>query len=171
MTDEHDGRVPALDALSREIDPPSAARARIAGALHAQGLIHSNDAAARRGRWWLQAAAAAVIFAAGLGAGSRFGGGAAQQPSFILLVYGSPDDGTPEAERVAEYSAWARDARHQVAQADRLGEAIFHAGAALPGSPSGFFLLTAGDDEAAKAIARSHPHARAGGTLALHRLH
>jgi hypothetical protein len=87
-----------------------------------------------------------------------------------------PEDGN--AALVREYTAWA----HELRRAGRLvgGEELEDAATLLPdavppqaqgsSSISGFFLVTAPDDAAARAIALGCPHLRHGGQIELRKL-
>jgi hypothetical protein len=160
------------DALPAELED------RVVSALRARGLLRSP---ARRGRAWpAWLAACAACLAIGF-AGGRRGEPARHLPRFVLLleepeprVVGAEE----EAQRVNEYSAWARAER----SAGRLlaGEKLEDAEVRLEGEratslpasdgPRGYFIVTAPSLDGALEIARSCPHLRHGGRIAVRRI-
>ena len=168
-----------LKALDREIAPPALLEARVLRMLRARGFLRRSGS----GTAWraLAAAAAAVIlvaagYVAGLGRGSA-GGPAAEGRRYVLLLYEDAAfaPSQPEEQLVAEYSAWAAS----LGQEGRLemGEKLADDGLVLrPGADSalvedaalgGFFVIRAGSDAEAVTIAKTCPHLKYGGRIAV----
>lgn len=105
-------------------------------------------------------------------------------PLFLLLLYEGPDFAPDRSvgQLVTEYGAWARSLREAgvLVRAEKLagdGAWVVRApetsGEGVgPGSsaPSGFYLITAPDYEAAVRIARASPHVRYGGAVSVRRI-
>jgi hypothetical protein len=170
----------ALRQLPAETPLPPDLEDRVVEALRGRGLLATKGAASGRSSRVLRLAGAAAVFAAGLGTGlfvSRARAPALEAGSlYLLLLHPGPEyaEGGPadEAARVAEYAAWAGELRRRgkLVQAERLhrGAHVLHGGAAVPGEgPQGFFLVRARDLEEAEAIARTCPHLRHGGRVAV----
>ncbi len=160
----------ALRALPREAEPPPALEERVVGALRDRGLV-----ARRRPVSWNSLAAGLVLFAAGLVAGRWLPARPAHpaEPVYLLLLYAGPDRTTgDEAARAHEYGAWAASLRKdgRLLGAERLGseQRVLGEGslAELP-APRGYFLFRASDMQEALAIARTCPHLRHGGQVAV----
>src|SRR5688572_19373106 len=94
-------------------------------------------------------------------------------PRYLLLLYGQPADGSTE-----EYRRWAGTvrARGHLVSGDELadstwvvrsGEVGNEVGSPGPSDPTlvGFFIVSAGNADEARALARECPHARRGGTI------
>jgi hypothetical protein len=143
-------------------------------------------------------AAAAGLFGTGLGTGLLLssesgretgedrgtGSGPAPSPAprsmYLLLLYPGPGlvevDAAGEAARVAEYGAWAAALRHagQLVSAEKLGdggrllEANEPSASAPAEGPLGFFLVRSRTLAEAEELARSCPHLRHGGRVAVH---
>jgi hypothetical protein len=93
-------------------------------------------------------------------------------PRYMLLLYGA--DRTPEEEprRVSEYTAWARSIASGGVHVsgEKLEDRAMLLGAAQgahldPDDLGGFFIVGARDDQAAEALARTHPHLNYGGRV------
>lgn len=188
---EHDTPLPedlrgALAASYGDTVPRDELRQRTLAGMHAEGLLAAPDsgAATKAGparllRWWAAAAAGLFLFVAGYQAG----GAAAPAPApdestgghYLLLLHEPPGGlvvpGATEPDLVAEYGAWARElaGEGRLLQGEKLAAARATVGDLVEGSgPSeitGFFVVRAGDLEAATALARTCPHARHGGTI------
>jgi hypothetical protein len=183
MTMEDDRDRP-LAHLGRDEQPPPELRERVRRSLRARGRLARP---ARVAAGWLVAAGLAglTLFAAGLALGRRTAGAPPPAgPRFALLLYEPAgfDRATPEARLVVEYRDWA-----MTLGGDRLDlgeklsgdERLLHPGMAglnapAPASPSGalagFFIIRAGDWDEAVAIARTCPHLRHGGVVAVRRI-
>ena len=163
----------AFAALPREIEPPAALEDRVVSALAASGAIRRP---ARQPRW-LAAAAAAMLFAAGY-ATAAWQAAPAPMPAadnrYALLLYDNDTLTDVEtADRVAEYSAWARDERAagRLELGEKLADAATFVGPTPDASgPSGLFIIRADSLEEALTVARDCPHARHGGTIVVRRV-
>jgi hypothetical protein len=183
---EHDGdwsdaERKAIDALSREENPPREVEDHVVRALRRRVLLRRSGA--RRGWLALGAVAAGLLLVlAGYAAGrsSNRHAPAPSSPRFaLLLLRGSEPIAArraDEAGRVAEYREWARG----LARGGRFveGEKLEDRGARLRSpseagdatSPSpdeirGFFVISARSFEDALTVARGCPHLRYGGTI------
>ena len=185
----HDTNDP-LHVLEREAVPPPRLKGRITRALRDRGLLRSTRPVWRPlGLTVAAMAAALLLFATGLGIGRRSAMPAADtRPSYMLLLYEGRafqlDRSKPGAiaQYEAEYNAWAAglEARgvgvqgralaltshllHDTPQGVRVesGDAV-----SAQGMIDGFFIIRVTDDAEAVAIARTHPHLRHGGWIAL----
>ena len=161
-----------LKVLRREVDPPGLLEARVRRTLRGRGLLRPGRMAPAW-RVWARVAAVLILLAAGYWAGRRSGAGdvpSAEGRRYVLLLYEDSAFQTaiPEEQLVAEYSAWAATLSRQ-GQLD-LGEKLADDDLMLPGREDtlgGFFIIRAGDDAEALAIARACPHLKYGGRVAL----
>jgi len=151
--------------------------------LAANGLLAGGR---RTGRLLALAAAAGLaLFALGVAVGGRrapapgaaANSAAAAMPRFVLLLYDAPDEreltATEMAARVAEYRDWAIGLRRAGSDisGEKLAPGSLDLGAAnAPAGPlplGGYFVFSAKDPAAAEEVARSCPHVRHGGRVAL----
>jgi hypothetical protein len=168
-----------LQALARDAAPPPGLEGRVVDALRTRGLI-----APRRRPVWALAAAAAATFLLGivLGRASAAGSGRparSEGRAFALLLYpgeGLAPGAAAEQARVEEYRTWARGlaAQQRLVWGEKLKPPVRLLRGAAPaaaGDPEGrvlgFFLVRARTMEEAEAIARSCPHLRHGGAVAV----
>lgn len=161
----------AINQLPHEISPGGGLEARVIQSLKESGLI------ATRSRFLFAAAIAASILFGFVAGALAFRPSAAPSHGreFLLLLHAGRESTQPgdlEIERrVGEYTAWARQLRHdgQLLGADKLKDdrtAIGPAGAG--GDPvEGYFRVTAKDPAEAMAIARNSPHLKYGGWIEL----
>lgn len=185
MKDSSDpGRLPDLDKLPLETQPPAELQQRVLSTLRSEGLIESR--APRPSSRWLAAAACLAAMLLGwttrglvpesgpdrLAAGGDF---------LILLAEPEPLRTSKSMDAlVAEYSAWARQlaseerlvtAGHLVGESTRLEpEWVREAtpSSAVPlDSLTGFFVVRAEDLEHASEIAATSPHVGYGGRIAV----
>jgi hypothetical protein len=180
VNDDHDDPLRALD---REATPPPHLKARVTATLGARGLLRRG---ASTRRWVAAAAAAVVLFAAGLALGRRMPAAAQDRagPRFALLLYEDStfDRGVSEHTYVAEYSAWAKGLRasgnleggtalaslSQVLHAASGSVQVYRGDvASSAGVMAGFFVIRAASEAEALTIARTCPHLRHGGRIAL----
>lgn len=182
MTDQDDlspEEASAMRELAAGPEPPGSLENRAVERLRARGLIARRN---RRGIPWLAAAAAAIaLFAAGLYLGSRRPEtrAAAALPRYVLFLYDAPDEAALSpaemGKRVDEYRTWARGVREGGAdiQGEKLAAESHRLGSGQGGSAEvlgGYFVVSAKDEKAALAIARSCPHLKHGGTIELRRI-
>jgi hypothetical protein len=181
-----------LHVLEREAVPPAQLKGRVTQSLLDRGLLRSTRPVWRRlGQTVGAMAAAILLFATGVGIGRRSVTPARDtRPSYMLLLYegrdfdldrSRPDD---IAAHEAEYDAWAAGLHargvgvqgralaltahvlHDTPQGVRVesgeGDAV-----SAQGVIDGFFIIRVSDEAEAVAIARTHPHLRHGGWIAL----
>ncbi len=195
-TDQSDvDPVDGLGSLAPEVAPPAPLREATAQRLRRYGLLadsaHPSVARGNGGakapplqlarvarRLAELAAVALVAFAAG-----RFSAAdgvvVTRDPAqeFVLLLYGAASAPGTEADRVAEYRAWAQElARNgRSVSGERLGAATWLVGSPQPfGDTSlrlqGYFIVGAADEREAVSLAERHPHVRHGGSIVVRRI-
>jgi hypothetical protein len=172
--------------LDHEATPPSDLRARVLRTLRAQGLLRPA------GRWGppaVRVAAGLLLFALGglagrLTAPQAPAVGGTGMPRYMLLLYADEEFqwDVPETRLVEEYRDWAVGLRAaRFVRGERLDELelMLTSGDAVPGAPlagraarsriglSGYFVIEAASWEDAVALARTCPHLRYGGRIAL----
>jgi hypothetical protein len=171
-----------LEAFPAQDAPPPGLEARVVAALRERGLLRDR----RRRVWTLAAAAALAAFVGGVALGRATVGARGRAPasdarSFALLLYPGPgmdERAGAEGRRVEEYRAWAHGLgeRGRLVTGQKLKPAVHLLGDPSPGTApapvpdgalQGFFLIRARTMEEAEDIARSCPHLRHGGTIAL----
>lgn len=174
-----DDRTPPLGHLRRDECPPGALRDRVRRNLEALRLL-------QRPRWvrvgWAIAAGMAglSLFAGGLALGGRSSIPVAQGQRYALLLYdpASFDRSIPEPTLVAEYREWAVSLGNRLSMGEKLGteeqllrQAHSEKRPALlegeAGPLGGLFIIRAGNWDEAMAIARSCPHLKHGGVIAV----
>jgi hypothetical protein len=165
----------ALRMLGDGIAPPAGLEDATVARLAREGLL--GRPRRRRLVPGLAAAAAIALFAAGLVVGERRGSGGAPEDGlkrYVLLLYDAPDEATITPanmeERVSEYREWARDVRRHGGriEGEKLETETLRLGPAgpAPGPPlGGYFVVSAADDAAALAVAKSCPHLKHGGAI------
>ena len=179
-----------LHVLEREAVPPTHLKGRITQSLRDRGLLRSTTPAGRKlGRTVGAMAAAILLFATGVGIGRRSALPARDtRPSYMLLLYEGRDFQLDRsrpgaiATYEAEYDAWA--ASLQARGVGVQGRALALTAHLLRDTPQGvrvesgdavsaqglidgFFIIRVTDEAEAVAIARTHPHLRHGGWIAL----
>ena len=183
----HDTNDP-LHVLEREAVPPPGLKGRITQSLRDRGLLRSTRPVWRRmGRTVGAIAAAILLFATGVGMGRRSVTPARDtRPSYMLLLYEGRDFDLDRsrpgdlAAHEAEYDAWARGLKARgvgvQGRALALTAHVLHntpqgvqveSGDAGRDDIDGFFIIRVSDEAEAVAIARTHPHLRHGGWIAL----
>lgn len=183
----HDTNDP-LHVLEREAVPPRGLKGRITQSLRDRGLLRSTGPAWRRRGPTIGAMAAAILlFVTGVGIGRRSAVPARDtRPSYILLLYEGRDFDLDRsrpgdlAAHEAEYDAWARGLHARgvgvQGRALALTAHVLHntpQGVQVESGPAGrddidgFFIIRVSDEAEAVAIARTHPHLRHGGWIAL----
>jgi hypothetical protein len=183
----HDTNDP-LHVLEREAVPPHGLKGRITQSLRDRGLLRSTRPVWRRmGRTVGAIAAAILLFATGVGMGRRSVTPARDtRPSYMLLLYEGRDFDLDRsrpgdlAAHEAEYDAWARGLKARGVGVQ--GRALALTAHVLHNTPQGvqvesadvgrddidgFFIIRVTDEAEAVAIARTHPHLRHGGWIAL----
>jgi len=183
--EEHPGKQDPLRAIGRGIDPPDALEGRVRRTLTRRGLLRRSPSPA----WGRVAAAAAaiVLFAVGYATGQIRRDGPAILDGvarYALFLYedASFDTSRPPTELVTEYSAWAAGLRErgrletgeQLAAAEILLEgqagsiAVGERGpVAEAGALTGLFVIRAASESEALSIARTCPHLKYGGRIAV----
>ena len=195
MTDDNNNHIDSeltpeerqrFDGLPRAMTPPPELEGQVIQRLRNSGLL------VRRPRWWVGASAVAasvVMFIAGYAFGARTDRDTVSLPlerQYVLLLYETAEfDMAPTEDPnqvVREYSRWAEEIfdRGIYAGGERLAEYGFVlAGSedgidvdarlleAPEGILGGYFVIYAVDDEDALDIARTHPHLRRGGAIAV----
>lgn len=184
MDDQHDGL--DLEGLYADREPSAALEERVA----ADYVRAIRKPVHGRVRWWQRIAAGIVLFGAGFGSARALPFGPpdtdatsavagtvpARGRSFMLLLFERPDFGAelPPDSLATEYAAWARSV---AATGVRIsGNELAPERAVLPpadGVPaeaeafrmSGYFVVEAADEAAARRIAESHPHMGHGGWI------
>ena len=183
----HDTNDP-LHVLEREAVPPRGLKGRVIQSLRDRGLLRSTRPVWRRmGRTVGAIAAAILLFVTGVGIGRRSVMPAADsRPSYILLLYEGRDFDLDRsrpgdlAAHEAEYDAWARGLKARgvgvQGRALALTAHVLHdtpqgvqveSGAVGRDDIDGFFIIHVTDEAEALALARTHPHLRHGGWIAL----
>jgi len=183
----HDTNDP-LHVLEPEAVPPRGLKGRITQSLRDRGLLRSTRPGWRRvGRTVGAIAAAILLFATGVGIGRRSVTPARDtRPSYMLLLYEGRDFDLDRsrpgdlAAHEAEYDAWARGLKARGVGVQ--GRALALTAHVLRNTPrgvqvetedagrddiDGFFIIRVSDEAEAVAIARTHPHLRHGGWIAL----
>ena len=173
--------------LRRDESPPPGLRARVQRTLRSRGLL-ARPPVAGLGALLAAGLAGVLLFAAGLQVGRRSPeSGTAAGPRFALLLYQTAgfDRTTPESTLVVEYRDWARGLDgNRLIMGEKLGddeqllvpgkEGLLSGPApAAPGPGSalaGLFIIRAGGWEEALAIARTCPHLKHGGVVAVKRV-
>ncbi len=172
---------PLLGKLRADIQPPPDLEARVRASLMSQGLLRRPRALAPI--WGLAAGIAAIgLFMAGLTLGRALApGGGEPGPRYALLLYDPAgfDRTIPESTLVEEYRGWAESLGQRLALGEKLGgqgRLLSNGGeatldeSAQTGPLGGLFIVRAGSWEEAVAIARSCPHLRHGGMIAVRRI-
>lgn len=165
--------------LPRELTPPPDLERRIVRELDRRHLLSASGGMLRRRLAW--AASVVLLFAIGLATGRLTAGSPPAAPSgprFLLLLYEPHplDPAASEAERVAEYSAWAGGLARagRLVEAEKLADGGHNLGlevaAGAGDGPTGFYLFTARDEAEALSIAHDCPHLRHGGEATLRRI-
>ena len=183
----HDTNDP-LHALEREAVPPPHLKGRTTQSLRDRGLLRSTRPMWRQmGRTVGAMAAAILLFATGVGIGRRSVTPARDtRPSYMLLLYEGRDFDLDRsrpgdlAAHEAEYDAWAMGLKARGVGVQ--GRALALTAHVLHNTPQGvqvesrdagrddidgFFIIRVTDEAEAVAIARTHPHLRHGGWIAL----
>jgi hypothetical protein len=169
-----------LGALAAGPEPPPGLEDAVVARLEAGGLVARPRRTARLGA--LAAAAGIALFFIGLSVGGRrahapAAPAAPPMPRYVLLLYDAPDEREmPAAEmaaRVAEYRDWAiglRRAGSDISGEKLAPQSLDLGDANAPAGPlplGGYFVFSAKDPAAAAEVARSCPHVRHGGRVAL----
>ncbi len=181
MADDREG---PLDHLRRDQSPPPALKGRVRRSLRSRGLL------ARPG--WVTAAwsiATAAIGVVLFTSGVAVGRGRQERPTtsgsrYALLLYEPSgfDHAAPESSLVAEYRDWAYSlGEDRLSLGEKLGndERVLRPGSsgevpeptAGPSGPlGGLFIIRAESWDEALKIARTCPHLRHGGVVAVKRV-
>ena len=176
-----------LHVLEREAVPPPRLKGRITRALRDRGLLRSTRPVWRPlGLTVAAMAAALLLFATGLGIGRRSAMPAADtRPSYLLLLYEGRDFHLDRSdfEARAEYDAWVESQRargvgihgqalvrhsaHLLSNTPQGVRVELGDPASAQGTIDGFFIIRVTDEAEALAIARTCPHLRHGGSIAV----
>jgi hypothetical protein len=170
-----DEREATFRHLRQDRTPPAELKSRIRRDLSGRGLIRRREWSRVSGG--LAAGLVALtLFGGGLVLGRRSTGTAAESgPRFVLLLYDPAgfDRTVPEPTLVEEYRSWAHSLGDRLALGEKLGaeERLLgqdHAAAAGAAGPlGGLFIIRARNLEEAMKIARSCPHLKHGGVIAV----
>ncbi len=160
--------------------PPAELEERVVATLRARGLLGGTAAPRRtlapRWTWPVAIAAGLLLFAGGFGLGRRPASAPAIGMSqYTLLLYEGPGfnaAGIGEPALVQEYSAWAGElaGRGQLVAGEKLSAEAWTLGAPVPAgvpAPTGYFVIAASTPDEALALARTCPHLKHGGTVAV----
>ncbi len=172
-----DDREPApLSHLSQDLTPSPELRGKVVQTLESRGLLRRSSPA----RWGWAIAAGIALFAAGVGLGRRSGAKLPESQRFALLLYDPAgfDRTVPEANLVEEYREWAISLGDKLSLGEKLSEderllreddSENRPGSVegAAGPLGGLFIVRANTWEEAMAIARSCPHLRHGGLVAV----
>lgn len=186
MNDFDEQLPPSVRDLLRRLygsdSPPSELEDDTLARLRREGLVSTAPPVRRGRRRALAAAAALAIFFAGYAA-ARVGGMPSSdtvddQGSYLLLLREPAGRPLPapegEAAVVAEYAAWANEQARmgRLVLGEKLGDTgdlVALDGTGAAGSEgtrvTGLFVVRAPDLDTARAIARTCPHVRRGGTI------
>ena len=176
-----------LHILEREAVPPPHLKGRITRSLRERGLLRSTRPVWRPLKLAAGAMAAAILLiTAGVGIGRRSVTPATDtRPSYLLLLYESRDFHLDRSdfEARAEYDAWAESQRargvgihgqalvrhsaHLLSNTPQGVRVELGDAASAQGAMDGFFIIRVTDEAEALAIARTCPHLRHGGSIAL----
>lgn len=172
MHPHDDDDLTELRTLSKEMASSASLEERTIDALRRRGLV-----APRPARAWLLAAAILALMAAAGAAGwvARGARGAtdADEPRFVLLLYGNPVGHGSADEAVAEYGRWARElaGTGTAVSGERLANEAVVVGAPIDAVlVRGYFIVQVSDERRAVEIAATHPHVRRGGTIIVRRI-
>jgi hypothetical protein len=170
-----------LATLLRQSAPPSDLERRVIGRLATAGLLARRRAPVAHRGWLIAAGLAMLLVGFGLGRWQPPSSNAGPMPRYLLLLHEDKSfrhDRAPVALR-AEVAHWAGSLQRtgELIEGDRLGllgQLLTPGGAETGLAPgdvvSGFFMLRAGSDERALAIARTCPHLAHGGRIELRRI-
>jgi hypothetical protein len=154
---------------------------RLVSMLSSESLIHPDNNR-RTGAPIRAFAASLALLSIGAVAG-HFGPGLLTErdpgQDYVLLLYGTPTDGSAETDRAREYGRWARDVdripKVKLLSASELADnpLMFDGAGSAPElagadrSPVGYFLIRAPSPSEARRIAATNPHLRHGGRVVL----
>jgi hypothetical protein len=173
---EEDQEPAPLSYLRQDQAPSPELRGRVVDSLEARGALRR----ATRARWGWAIAAGITLFAAGMGLGRWSLTKAPESQRYALLLYDPAgfDRSIPEENLVEEYREWAISLGDRLSMGEKLSidERLLREddsenrpnsveGAAGP--LGGLFIVRAGTWEEAMAIARSCPHLKHGGVVAV----
>lgn len=150
--------------------PQEVLKSRVIATLTSAGALAPAEMRATSSARWAALLAAALI--AGFLVGRVERASASDVPRYLLLLYEDSTyrDDRPVAEIIAEYARWADSLRK--ADVLEVGEKLADVAVGSPrrdqASPTGFFVIRAGDANTARAIAASSPHVRYGGAIVAH---
>lgn len=164
-----------LERLYAEREAPASLRDAV------RGRVFSDASWSRRSASLtiLRAVAALSLFVAGYVLGGRTSPAPIGAPdTWVLFTYGASSRGPAlEEERVAAMASWIRERRASdpSTTGDKLAHARYVLGTPDPGAEggerlSGLFRFAAADEDAARRVARNHPHVQWGGRAELRRI-
>jgi hypothetical protein len=170
-----------LAALPRQSAPPAELERRVISRLATAGLLARRRAPAAHRSWLLAAGLALLLVGFGLGRWQAPSSNAGPTTRYLLLMHEDESfrQGRAPVALRAEVGRWASGLQRagELIEGDRLGllgELLTPSGAETglpPGDViSGFFMLRAGSDERALAIARTCPHLAHGGRIEVRRI-
>jgi hypothetical protein len=173
-----------LNSLKREEKPPPFLEQLVITRLKESRLLHVTPpySSRRAHRIALATAAALLIFVTGAVIGAKWPARTmSNSPQFMLILKKGNESSRPRsseevAERVAEYSSWARQLREQGVrvEGEKLKQDVRELGntdardlsaVAHHNTISGYFLVDAQNYDQAVKIASDCPHLKYGGTI------
>ncbi len=174
---QEDREPPALSELRQDRDPPPELKARVIERLESRGLLRPRPTA----RWGWAIAAGIALFSAGVGLGRSAGQSASPAGQrYALLLYDPAgfDRSVPEENLVEEYRNWAISLGDKLSMGEKLSEEERllrqddserrpNSAEGPAGPLGGLFIIRAGTLDEAMAIARSCPHLKHGGVIAV----
>lgn len=177
MDNETDSPFEETTRLRDAPQPPPALESRVVAALRAEGQIGGR----RQSSSLVRIAASILIFASGVFLGRYVPTSEVidhATPRYMLLLAGDVTPAADGSSRAAEYADWARSlaARGTAVMGDELSDhaEIVANNAATSFSDltsiGGYFVISAGNDAEAAALARTCPHVKYGGSIVVRRI-
>jgi YCII-related domain len=171
-----DDREAPLARLRTDVSPPGELKERVLASVQSLGLVHHPH----RSRPWWAIAAGLALFIGGLALGRWATAPNHEGQRYALLLYDPVtfDRSIPDSAVVSEYRSWAVSLGDRLSVGEKLGTAQLvlqpgdSANRPAPGEGEagplgGLFIVRAGTWDEAMAIARTCPHLKHGGIIAV----